>query len=30
VQGEDRLYGKMWGLFVALLGLFLFLFFRRQ
>jgi hypothetical protein len=30
VQGEDRLYGKLWGLFVALLGLFLFLFFRRQ
>lgn len=30
VQGGDRFYGKPWGLFVTLLGLFLFLFFRRQ
>jgi len=28
VQGEDRLYGKLWGLSVTLLGLFLFVFFR--
>ena len=30
VQGEDRLYGRLWGLSVTLLGLFLFLFFREQ
>jgi putative copper resistance protein D len=30
VQGVDRLYGKLWGLFVTLLGLFLFLFFRER
>jgi len=30
VQGEDRLYGKLWGLSVTLLGLFLFVFFREH
>jgi putative copper resistance protein D len=30
VQGEDRLYGKLWGLSVTLLGLYLFVFFREQ
>jgi putative copper resistance protein D len=30
VQGEDRLYSKLWGFSVTLLGLFLLVFFREQ
>jgi putative copper resistance protein D len=30
VQGEDRLYGKLWGFSVTLLGLYLLVFFREQ